>query len=996
VRPLRLRVQGFTSFRALQEVDFSELGLFVITGPTGAGKSSLLDAIALALYGEVPRTGKHGVAELISHGEAQARIELEFSADGADYRVARRLSRRAAQQVTLERRVDGGRWENVAEGGVKSVNHAIQGLLKLDFESFCKAVMLPQGEFARFLKGDPRERRTALEALLGLGVYARMRELAGQRARGLGERVEQMREILAGPEYSEASEEAVAAAEARAGEQERRARALSQALQQAAQQERRIGELTAKAQEARKRSAQLTELAGRLERLAQDCRTASEREREARRAHEQAEQEAARASEHRQQLAREMAELTERLGTVERVSRLLADAEKLPTHARALRESQARRDKVEQEQVACHAQLEALEQQSERAREALEAAVRQAEQAEERLRVAGERRERCERELDELREAEAKLQSTERQCDQQRRLVEQLEPAARRAEAELEAATQRVRELERADVVTTLTAGLAAGDPCPVCARPLEAEPRRHAHSKRKLEEAQAAVETAKQRHERASSELAQAQAVLVHLQHVHAEAQEQWRRALAGHGELAQVEALLVRARQEVEEAGQGKSAAKDALERAQAACAELRERLAAARATARGLEDRLNDARRTHENAHEQLEKAKASLSERFGSTIPDDAARRLEQDLTTLKEAQAALQRAYDAERDATERQRSAERELADVKGQLGKLEARLDSEGGAAQKALAELAALDPGLTLPAIPERGPDRAEHAASLAASGRMGSEGLAASAGRFDEQAADARTRIVQIARAQEVQVDGTADPLTALRSASEDAHTKLGALRKDAEALKERLGERRRLEQEIDQKRAQAAVFKRLADELRADNFIEFVIQETLSLLAERASEELRQISAGRYSLVSSSGEFSVVDHDNADEQRSVKTLSGGETFIAALAMALALSRHLSDFAAEGLGVRLETVFIDEGFGALDPESLEEVIDALERLRAQELLVGVISHVPEVAARIGDGLEVRREGNRSVVLPRAASPSAGDLRAAPAAVM
>jgi len=111
--------------------------------------------------------------------------------------------------------------------------------------------------------------------------------------------------------------------------------------------------------------------------------------------------------------------------------------------------------------------------------------------------------------------------------------------------------------------------------------------------------------------------------------------------------------------------------------------------------------------------------------------------------------------------------------------------------------------------------------------------------------------------------------------------------------------------------------------------------------------------------------------------VIDHANADERRSVKTLSSGETFLASLALALALSRHVGSLATEGLGTKLEAVLRDEGFGSLDPATLEDVIDALERLRADDLVVGVISHVPELAQRIQTGLEVRKEEGRSTVL-------------------
>ena len=83
-------------------------------------------------------------------------------------------------------------------------------------------------------------------------------------------------------------------------------------------------------------------------------------------------------------------------------------------------------------------------------------------------------------------------------------------------------------------------------------------------------------------------------------------------------------------------------------------------------------------------------------------------------------------------------------------------------------------------------------------------------------------------------------------------------------------------------------------------------------------------------------------------------------------------------MALSQHVGELATEGLGAKLEAVFIDEGFDQLDPETLEDVIDALERLREGNLMVGVITHVPALAERIRVGLRVQKNGNRSRVLP------------------
>src|SRR5262245_48543019 len=109
MRPLRLEIEGLTSFRERQEIDFEGFELFAITGPTGAGKTTILDAMTLALYGEVPRTGKKNTAELVTHGDTRARVQFDFRADGKTYRVARVLPRNAAQKATLERR-EGDDW----------------------------------------------------------------------------------------------------------------------------------------------------------------------------------------------------------------------------------------------------------------------------------------------------------------------------------------------------------------------------------------------------------------------------------------------------------------------------------------------------------------------------------------------------------------------------------------------------------------------------------------------------------------------------------------------------------------------------------------------------------------------------------------------------------------------------------------------------------------------------------------------------------------------
>lgn len=160
MRPLRLSIEGLTVFRSPQEIDFGELDLFVITGPTGAGKTSILDAITLALYGDVCRVKSGELRELISHGATHVKVALDFRIDGATYRVARRLKKAGQGHEVHFVRVEGDAETPVSdESGIKAINGSIEQLLGLDFSSFTKAVLLPQGAFHEFLKGDANARR---------------------------------------------------------------------------------------------------------------------------------------------------------------------------------------------------------------------------------------------------------------------------------------------------------------------------------------------------------------------------------------------------------------------------------------------------------------------------------------------------------------------------------------------------------------------------------------------------------------------------------------------------------------------------------------------------------------------------------------------------------------------------------------------------------------------------------------------------------------------
>lgn len=177
MRPEALELEGFTAFRERTRVEFRDAELFALTGPTGAGKSSIIDAMIFALYGSVPRLEEKAVEPVISKGRQEARIRLDFLLGEKRYTAVRVVSRNAAGKATTkEARLQCG--EVILAAKVKELNEKVRELIGLDFGQFTTCVALPQGEFARFLKQPAGERQQLLSQLLGLDIYDRVRTKA--------------------------------------------------------------------------------------------------------------------------------------------------------------------------------------------------------------------------------------------------------------------------------------------------------------------------------------------------------------------------------------------------------------------------------------------------------------------------------------------------------------------------------------------------------------------------------------------------------------------------------------------------------------------------------------------------------------------------------------------------------------------------------------------------------------------------------------------------
>jgi DNA repair protein SbcC/Rad50 len=246
MRPLRLDMAGFTVFRDETTVDFTDTDYFALVGPTGSGKSTVLDAICFALYGTVPRWGgARGIANALAPSATEARVRLVFESAGSRY-VATRVVRRDGRgnvktsgaglqlmppgfDVT---RLDTGMsledLGDVLAGTPAEMEKAVVEAVGLPYEQFTSCVVLPQGQFADFLHAKPATRQQILVNLLGLHVYEEVQSRANARGQKADAQLAVVDQRLA--ELADAHEEAVAAAEQRLAAMRELTAAVEQAV----------------------------------------------------------------------------------------------------------------------------------------------------------------------------------------------------------------------------------------------------------------------------------------------------------------------------------------------------------------------------------------------------------------------------------------------------------------------------------------------------------------------------------------------------------------------------------------------------------------------------------------------------------------------------------------------------------------------------------------------------------------------------------------------
>jgi exonuclease SbcC len=313
MRPLRLVLDGFGSYRQPASIDFTDVDFFALTGPTGSGKSTVIDGLCFALYGTVPRWGReNAIAYALAPAANACRVCLVFEASGARYAAVRALARDARGQVhTREARLDlleesvpsdapikevlEAVIEPLAEGP-EQVKSRVQELLGLSYEHFTQSVLLPQGRFAEFLHTEPRKRQDLLVQLLAFGVYEQIGQRARDRAKAAADRLKIATQ--ARRELADATPQSQERWAGRAAELTRLAADVDGRLAELTALAQRAGEADERARAVREEAARLAairvpgDVSGLAARIAQADKLIAERQREQAQA-EAAEQEAA-------------------------------------------------------------------------------------------------------------------------------------------------------------------------------------------------------------------------------------------------------------------------------------------------------------------------------------------------------------------------------------------------------------------------------------------------------------------------------------------------------------------------------------------------------------------------------------------------------------------------------------------------------------------------------------------------------------------------------
>ncbi|MFW6278786.1 MAG: AAA family ATPase [Bacillota bacterium] len=1097
MRPKLLKISGLNSFVEEQEIDFSTLtekGLFGIFGPTGSGKSTILDAVTIALYGRISRDTK----EFINKETEELYVYFEFALGvTGNYTVERKMkiSETGGYKTTLARLVveEEGREEIFDQ--VTEIDDQLEEIIGLNHEDFMRTVVLPQGKFSRFLKLTGRDRRDMLERILGLEEFGA--ELLARLKKERNKRQDKKNELQAVlNKYQDISEASL----------EKEKERLEQLHTDHKQVSGRLKEKTAQYEKYKN----IRKLQSELENY-QKQQTELEKKEDAITRKKERLNKTKKVVQIKSDLTRYLESIEEKKKTVKKISELQKELqelssqkellvreqeklvrkkeEKLPELAEKKVKIEAALEKKEEnenlqqeintqkEKVASRAkkkkklaaELEKIKKDIAEYRNKLE--CREKEQDE--LQVSSEYRKMVSRgreqeksyrllkkELTVLKEEKQKLATSLKKREQKladlvkkltkiekqiwqsqkkkitakeeekQNLTEKLSELEKEIgpkEEKLNRLKKEIKQIERQNMAGILARELEDEVPCPVCGS------REHpavaketdvdlSHREQRIKEVTEQLSELQEEKNQTAADLkivrqeikqsrAQKQKLLSSLQTSQRELvvpeddseegkelpeesrdrlQKEWEDLRA---RISELKGGLDRDQQDLDSSREKLAEKKKEVEKQkkkyQQMLAEIKEdsfekvveninqgdeKLEKLRGKIKGIKSKLaqKEAKRDKlqvrlekkkdqflqfenelNNLQKDYEKNKNQIEQKVGDKNPREYLQEVEKEKRELQKKAKAKKEKLATVRSKLNDKQSRESTLKDRKQRLEKVTGEL-------KKQLEEK-----------IEKFGfSDFAEAKKYLKWETEISD--WETEINDYEKQKTDLENNINRL----QDELDGASlsgeeweqvkEQKSVLEKKQGQLQQNIGACRTKIASLKEDLADKKETKKEKEEIEHESALIKEINDLVRGKSFVEFVAIRRLRYIAREASQKLMEITNHRYRLeLNDRGEFVICDLHNGGVKRGCNTLSGGETFLTSLSLALALSSQVQ---LKGTS-SMEFFFLDEGFGTLDTNLLDVVMNSLEKLQDENLAVGIISHVEELKNRVPVKLMVQQ---------------------------
>ena len=1004
MRPLSLHMTAFGPYREQETIDFSELNphtLFVIAGPTGAGKTSIFDALSFALFGTGSGEDRQDTRMLRSDfapDDLHTSVELTFSVRGKTIRIFRQMAHIKAGNKTAT----GEKYELVEvtpEGDVplverytvREINAKLMELVGMTAEQFHQIVMLPQGEFRKFLTSSTDQKELILRKLFRTERFQKMNDFLREKRQRLLDVSVQHRAVLTSlvnqaaglyPEEETFQQQevnlyqiedaftrgmtALKEQQHQAIEREQRAWSTFQIEQKKLQQMEwmqakrvRLDELIAKHQTLHNQQPFMEKVKRRLEAAERAQSIASVYH-----VYEQAKQKEQLKKEAVHKLKQEAEQVSAQFSQVEEKWKTLhAEEEKRQDMRRSVEKLEDRVKQLEQREV-----LQTTERRLAQEKEELQSTVQQMkqehQQMEDRLHYLVEQYQTLTAEADGLSELEKARNTLSEQVKQLTRL-EQLKEQRDNLSQELLQITEKEQQAkveweqfqqqQANQLAVQLVEHLHDGAPCPVCGaieHPSPAVPEEEVSEHRQAE-LQQNLQRATTHQMRLTLEVERVEQELKELEARYPDAVQLKERSEQQQTEVyAQIQALQDKKQQAVAYMAEGKP---------------LRQQSQQLKQQANAREQQLDRVTEDWQRLQGQLQTIGSAETESL-----EESRQKVRQLATAYQQATNEWQEVDKTYHRVKERFQSVRERMVWEQDQLEQLQQEKEQAVGRWEEALQTKGfENDLAYSQASLPEA--DAARYKQELQTYETMlrqvvTEKGLLENeleGYEEDVPVADQRMLVQQVKEAWEAEKDQT-QRLQGRFEASERLLLQFADLKGQMGDTESRL-----------------ATATALYDALRGQNnkklsFERYMLIAYLEQITEAANQRLQTLSGGQFRLVRSDrqeshGKQSGLQLDVYDgytgQFRDVKSLSGGEKFHASLSLALGMADVMQEMNG---GIQIETMFIDEGFGSLDEESLQKAIDALVQLQRTGRLIGVISHVKELQAAIPAQLRVQKSAS------------------------